>query len=299
MSSARTFLKSIIDYAGLFPPAKLHMNDAVSEYAKYRDGAYSDLLGRFIIPAFRLEEFSASAVSLARESAPGPWRLSAIVTAGNELELGDVDRFNTTSSADSSSPGATIDAIEMAVQNDSDVRWAAEHYQKSYELFLEPSGAASSSVMLHSISAAGAAAKLRTGGTVQGSIPPAKAVMRFINDCAELNLRFKATAGLHHAICGEYPLTYEPGATRSTMFGYLNVFLVAAFRRAGLAEAALFDLLQESDATSIMFNEAGAWWRGNLAETAHLMATRKFFAVSFGSCSFTEPVGEARDLQLI
>ena len=299
MSSARTFLKGIIDYAGLFPPARLQMNDAVSEYARYRDGADSDLLGRFIVPASRLQEFSASARSLAHGIAPGPWRLSAIVAAGNQSELGDVDRFNTTSSSDSSSPGATIDAIEMAVQNDSDVKWAVEHYHKSYELFLEPSGAANSSGMLRSISAAGVAAKLRTGGTVPGSIPSANAVMRFIDDCAELNLRFKATAGLHHAICGEYPLTYEPGATRSTMFGYLNLFLVAAFRRSGLAEAALFDLLQESDATSIMFNDAGAWWRGNLAETAHLMATRKFFAVSFGSCSFTEPVGEARDLQLI
>ena len=81
--------------------------------------------------------------------------------------------------------------------------------------------------------------------------------------------------------------------------GYLNVFLAAAFRRAGLAEDALLQLLQEEDPSSIKFGDAGVTWRGNLADVQCLDDTRKSLAVSFGSCSFTEPVNEARQLHLI
>jgi hypothetical protein len=82
------------------------------------------------------------------------------------------------------------------------------------------------------------------------------------------------------------------------MYGYLNVFLGAAFQRDGLPEAAIYDLLEESDASSISFDSEGVSWRGNLVTAAALRETRSTFAVSFGSCSFTEPVQEARQLHL-
>ena len=83
------------------------------------------------------------------------------------------------------------------------------------------------------------------------------------------------------------------------MFGFLNVFLTAAYRRAGLDQGALLELLQESDSSSIMFDDEGARWRGNRASIQDLLATRASVATSFGSCSFTEPVEEARQLHLI
>ena len=132
-----------------------------------------------------------------------------------------------------------------------------------------------------------------------GAIPSAQGVLAFIETCAILALPFKATAGLHHAIRGQYPLTYENDAPRGKMFGYLNVFLTAAFVRAGLPEPALLDLLQEEDPASVSFNEKGVSWRGNFADARTLSDTRKSLAVSFGSCSFTEPVDEAKQLHLI
>ena len=52
-------------------------------------------------------------------------------------------------------------------------------------------------------------------------------VVRFIRRCIEADVRFKATAGLHHPLRAEFPLTYDAGAPVGAMFGYLNVFLAA------------------------------------------------------------------------
>ncbi|HEX7809870.1 MAG TPA: hypothetical protein VF608_14135, partial [Thermoanaerobaculia bacterium] len=54
--SLRTLLTELIDYAGLFPPAALTMQDAVRNYARYRDGEYSWALGKFIVPQERAKE---------------------------------------------------------------------------------------------------------------------------------------------------------------------------------------------------------------------------------------------------
>jgi len=296
MMSARAFLSGIIDYAGLFPPARLRMDDAVREFARSTRGNDRDLLGRFILPVSRLNEFSATAHEFLTDNAE-PWRLSAIASSGNDSELNSIVTFNHARA--SQTGGALIDAIEIPVTTSAEVEWAADAYGKQFAVFLEPTQPDDSVALLTQIARSGVSAKLRTGGVVASSIPSATSVMRFIDTCARLSLPFKATAGLHHAVRGDYPLTYETDAPKGTMFGYLNIFLVAAFHRAGLPESALFDLLEESDPSSITFDDAGAWWRGNLADTAQLGETRKSLAVSFGSCSFTEPVDEAKGMHLI
>lgn len=291
MSSARAFLGGIVDYAGLFPPARLRMDDAVREFARYCQSDERDLLGRFILPASRLCEFSSAARSfVARDD---PWRVSAIVSAGSETDTDVISELN------AEQVGVIVDAIEMPLHSAIEVEWAANHFGKSFALFLEPPLGPHCTDLLSSIAQAGVAAKLRTGGVVPSAIPPASAVLQFIVTCAKLGLPFKATAGLHHAIRGEYPLTYEEDSPRAKMFGYLNVFLAAAFLRAGLPEPALLDLLQEEDPSSIEFDGDGVSWRGNVADGVCLADTRKSLAVSFGSCSFTEPVDEAKQLHLI
>jgi hypothetical protein len=55
-ASLRALLEGLIDYAGLFPPAALSMQDAVRNYARYRDEEYAWALGRFVVPADRAQE---------------------------------------------------------------------------------------------------------------------------------------------------------------------------------------------------------------------------------------------------
>src|SRR5438270_5317741 len=46
----------LIDYAGLFPPAKLAMAQAVEEYFACDETTHAWMLGRFIVPASRIRE---------------------------------------------------------------------------------------------------------------------------------------------------------------------------------------------------------------------------------------------------
>ena len=58
-TSLRVLLEGLIDYAGLFPPAALTMQDAVRNYARYREGEHAWALGKFVVPQDRLSEVPA------------------------------------------------------------------------------------------------------------------------------------------------------------------------------------------------------------------------------------------------
>ena len=62
--SVRTLLAEIIDYAGLFPPSQITMQEAVINFATYRNSNYSWMLGRFVLPVARLDEFMEAAEDL-------------------------------------------------------------------------------------------------------------------------------------------------------------------------------------------------------------------------------------------
>lgn len=57
--SLQILLERLIDYAGLFPPAGLTMQDAVRNYARYRDSEHAWVLGKFVVPAARAAEVPA------------------------------------------------------------------------------------------------------------------------------------------------------------------------------------------------------------------------------------------------
>ena len=52
-------MHGLIDYAGLFPPASLDLAAAVRNFTWYRLGDDNWMLGRFIVPASRLQDVAA------------------------------------------------------------------------------------------------------------------------------------------------------------------------------------------------------------------------------------------------
>ena len=123
----------------------------------------------------------------------------------------------------------------------------------------------------------GLRAKIRMGGLTPDAIPHPDRVATFIRVCAMHAVPFKATAGLHHPI-------------RATMHGFINVFMAAAFPHD--AER----ILVEQDPKAFRFEDDAAWWRDHAVTTEHLEAVRREFAISFGSCSFEEPIADLQEL---
>ncbi len=69
-ASLRALLTGLIDYAGLFPPAKLTLDQAIRHFARYRQEGDAWMLGRFVIPAARLADLAPYQDELFRSDAP-------------------------------------------------------------------------------------------------------------------------------------------------------------------------------------------------------------------------------------
>jgi hypothetical protein len=139
-------------------------------------------------------------------------------------------------------------------------------------------------------------AKVRTGGLKPEAIPAAEDLADFLCRAAERRLAFKATAGLHHPIRSDRPLTYAADAPRGIMHGFINVFLAAAFAWQRADRAAVLRILNETDAGAFQFRDDEAHWRDRRLTTEQIAEARREFAHSFGSCSFDEPIADLREL---
>jgi hypothetical protein len=298
MSSLRAFFTGIVDYAGLFPPAKLDMSEGVHAYAKHLAGNDADLLGRFVVPASRLDEFSATASAVLPHHG-SPWRLSVIADLDVARTRTTIDHFNAAHDSRSAAGHATCDSVELPVSSHDDVWNAVKAFDEETSLFLEVSPVSDPRYLISEIAETFASAKLRTGGVVESAIPGTDHVLRFIELCVEKGVPFKATAGLHHAVRGRYPLTYDRDSPTAVMFGYLNIFFAAAFCAAGSSEGAVLGALEETDASQFRCDDVGVWWQDHVVVHEQLSVVRQAVATSFGSCSFLEPVEEARALHLI
>lgn len=291
----RSLLAGAIDYAGLFPPAALPMRDAARNYAAYRAGRDAWALGRFVVPAARLGELASVADGL--DGGPeAAWRLSALVTGDGEADFVTIATFNEEYEGRGTAWSALVDSVEGRAATPADVERLAAHLPGDVTAFIETSVADDPEPVLEAIARAGHAAKIRTGGITPAQFPTPAQVGRFLRRCAALGIPFKATAGLHHPLRAEYPLTYDSGSECGTMFGFLNVLVAAAAASEGAGDDELVELLEERDPTAIQIGNAAIAWRGHRFTQQDLAATRARFALSFGSCSFEEPLGDLRSL---
>jgi hypothetical protein len=60
--------------------------------------------------------------------------------------------------------------------------------------------------------------------------------------------------------------------------------------------AAALQVLTEEDPRAFDFTDDAASWRGHDVSTHDLLRVRREFAISFGSCSFEEPVADLKEL---
>jgi hypothetical protein len=298
VGSLHVFLERVIDYAGLFAPASLDMMTSLNNYSRYLDDPQRWALGRFVLPVTRLDEFLNAQENVATD----PWQLSGVVSTNIEADLAAVDEFNR------SAPGAVMDWVEVRVDTMDEVDLVRRNQPKDTTVLFEfaPERANEFLPILRNI---GGCAKLRTGGVTEEAIPALECIATFVARCAELSVPFKATAGLHHPYRCIRPLTYEANSPLGKMHGFMNLFTSAAIAwnavqtGEAIPRAALAACLADGQRANWHFGDDALTWSGEtepiLLDLNLLRAMRSEFGLSFGSCSFEEPLQDMRELELL
>ncbi len=274
-----------IDYAGLFPPAGLSLEEAVENFAGYRAGPDRRALGRLIVPATRLADFIGLVDRTNRDVAG--WRLSATLGAGGAGESGLVAEANRRLAG----RGAAVDAVEAKVLDRSAVAALARSTEPAVAWYGEVALDTEFEAVLDAIVEHRGFAKIRMGGVTADLFPDPNLVVRFLQAVASRSLPFKATAGLHHPLRGPYPLTYLPASPTAIMYGYLNVMVATMLARQGAEADEIRAALIESDVRHLGLQGGGLQWRHHRFPGPE--SCRMSFH-GFGSCSFREPIDELR-----
>jgi hypothetical protein len=296
MNAIRTLLQGSIDYAGLFPPAELDMDTALENYVQYLVGPASWALGRFIVPVSRLPELEASLKRISPRTAGSSCRLAALLGADVEADLRLLDAFGRRHTINS---GVTIDTVEVKATSENRVREIIRLVPPSFQTYVEVPIDRDPSGLIAAIGNGGRRAKVRTGGVTQEVFPQTGDLVRFLRETVRLGVPFKATAGLHHPLRAAYRLTYAEDSPKGTMFGFLNLFLAVAFLHSGMEEAEVTRLLEEGDPHAFQADDSGITWRNRRLDLKALSDARRLGMISFGSCSFTEPIADLESLHLL
>jgi hypothetical protein len=294
IESIRTLLSGIIDYAGLFPPSMVSMQDAVANFAKYKNGEHSWMLGRFVVPVVRLGEFLECAEGVIVEN-ESPWLLSVLAGEDINATIREIDLFNKTNA-----PRVICDSLEVKANTVSKIENTVNALPGEITAYFEIGVNENFVDLVSTLALKHQRAKVRTGGTTTNEFPPSREIIRFARTCMAANVPFKATAGLHHPIRCFRPLTYEPDAPQGTMHGFLNMLIMTGFARESYRVSLLEELMEEEFDEAFKFRENGAGWRGEHFLTAgHLDRLRSRGMISFGSCSFDEPIADLRSMGLL
>lgn len=306
MNGARLLLDGLFDYAGLFPPAGLPLAAVVEQYAAYRRGPAAWMLGRLVMPVEQLRALEDVVAPLPDGTFGRPWGLSVLGSGSVEDDRPTLADF--TARQQRGDERLRIQSVEVRVGSPLEVRRARALAADGWDVYCEP--VVADDAVLDAIAIAGMRAKLRAGGVRADQIPPALAVARLLAGCVQRGISMKATAGLHHAVSGTYPLTDEPGSPCAGMHGYLNLLVAAGVAEAAGAAAVRAPEVVDAIARILqltrtpMFTAGGVleWLDGDRPLTEgplHEIAPgARALVRGIGTCSFEEPVADARALGL-
>jgi len=288
-ASFKHFMAGLIDYAGLFPPASLDIDTALRSYAGYLAGEHGWMLGRFVVPASQLHRVVPAA----------QFRFSVIVSANvaeEEMDrlgsfTGAVETVETRLADGADSPALVSDQL-LQVKNRLD-----QAGLRGVQLFVETGTSAAQAIASFNGSGAGGKVikqvgyKLRCGGMEKQAFPAPEKVAEAIGICLGHDIAMKFTAGLHHPLRNYAP---EPGAMQH---GFINVFGAALLSwGCTLSFDETVQCLTDDNAGHFDFREEGFSWRDKTISASEMKRLRQSKAISFGSCSFDEPVEGLRSL---
>lgn len=312
--SLYAFLKGIIDYAGLLPPADLSLDTSLHKYSDFRQSEDSWILSRFVIPAGRLGELQRYENSLLSQGVPFKFSVLGSRTATVDEFIQQVDKivdeidcFHQVHGERISTGILEIEIPEEALfSNDSSLLCevfdqTAKVLDKSehtpsyvfYEAVIEENWKKDIGHVLNTLSAHNknktsgyyryAGFKLRCGGTKPEKIPSVEQVAFSMNNAREQNVAVKCSEGLQH------PIRHFSDSLQARAHGFLNIFGGAMLSYAhDLNNEELVEILRDEDPDHFYFTEEAFHWQDLSVFTGEVTELREVALTSFGSCSLDE-----------
>ena len=324
LDSVAAFMSGIIDYAGLFPPAKLDLDTAIRNFVRYRQGESAHMVARFVIPAVRLPELERYHDELFSQG-DEPYQFSVLTRSGGhrdafiegvEADLEEIRTFR-----ERHGERVVVDAMEIRLSPDlaeqvpeAELRGGLDEVadrvervvpggaQLFFEAGLPESWPGRTSLVVDAIAAHNATRlgrrraglKLRCGGLEPSAFPSLHRVAITLSACVLARVPFKATAGLHH------PLRHHNDSVRTKMHGFLNVFGAGMLMHAGvISSLQLEEVLADESPESFRFEHDGFAWKDKRVGLMPMTRARKNALLSFGSCSVDEPREDLQQLGLL
>lgn len=309
----RTALTGLIDDAGLFPPARLPLPDAVATHRRNRARPEAWMVARFVCPASQLGALAALleagerfavAVTLDLDTSL-PWSdglgasLAQVDAADERLNVQLVElRLMGDDLAEAvSAVVAALDAgLAARVVPCLEVPRADSPPERDrWPAMLDAALAAMASAREQGSLRHGAPRmKIRTGGLEPAAFPTPDELALLVVACRDHGVPFKATAGLHH------PVRHTEAATGLPMHGFLNLLGGAAFALdRGLTAGEVAEVIAEEDPTAFSLEPDRLRWRHAEAGTAVIARARAELFTSQGSCDVDEPVTDLRALGVL
>jgi hypothetical protein len=296
-ASFRKFMTRLIDYAGLFPPARLPLEEALKNYLSYQNSDDAWMLARFIIPAQQLEALS----SLLGNK---PISLSILGQAGQNAEefLAKLsDDMTKVKTFHQKHPQAETSFFEVRLPvgevSEKLLEQSKAILGNGMSVFYElPVTEISRLPILAEFQAKHGflGVKLRCGGEVASAFPSVENVAAFIAACRDNGLALKATAGLHH------PIRHFDASLQCYMHGFLNVFGAGLLAEVHHLDAlALEAILADESAEDFVFGDDFFDWKAWRISAAEIEKYRQKMLISYGSCSFDEPREDLAALNLL
>lgn len=301
--AAQALFSGMIDYAGLYPPAELEVREALSNYKTYRAGRDAWILSRFVTSLSQLERV-ASELSAQSDSAIRPG--ISFVSRDPVGELGKV--------LIALPKGGRVEVVEAALPGEANVIQKLNDCEDLlcriddpqaltsvfYEVTLSDSWDRDFARLVEAINVKKSSThrllgcKLRCGGVEPHMVPPVERLGRAISLCAEAAIPVKFTAGLHQPFRHVSQRSTSEAPVIQT-HGYMNVYFASLLAYGkGASREEIAAVIAEDHVLDPEFNDEGMTWLGYRIMTEELIKLRKLSVLSFGSCSFEEPIEAAR-----
>jgi hypothetical protein len=316
----RALLEHVLDYAGMFPPAKLPLGDAVRNYLAYRESPQSWMLGGFVCPVARLKELatvlegSVARPVVCEGDRPRTFICYTIGSPADDLKqlakslADDLRQMGDYARRMSKSLAADIPELSLEFRlppdgcvPDADRGMLLDHINRAATEYDVPLGPVFLEVPLEQSSVTAVARgvssflwrtngvfglKFRTGGADAAAYPSCQALARGMAACRTAGLVYKLTAGLHQ------PLRHMDPQHGARAHGFLNVLIAAALAhtRRRMPAKEIQAVLEEEAMESFALQEGQLGWRKHSVTLQQIREARQAGLVSFGSCSFDEPL---------